>query len=47
MTAKQASRMLTFMNRQVEKSASPSQQQRLTLFMRDMSRHLRGEKIGG
>lgn len=46
-SARQASRMLTFMNRQVEQSASPSQQQRLTLFMRDLSRHLRGDKIGG
>jgi len=45
-TAKQASRMLVFMDRQVQKSATIRQQQRLTLFMRDMTRNLRGEKIG-
>lgn len=37
----QASRMLLFMDRQTRKSASVSQQQRLTLFMRDLTRHLR------
>lgn len=40
-SAKQASRLMLFMNNQTEKSASVSQQQRLTLFMRDMSRRLR------
>ncbi len=40
-TAKDASRMLVFMNKQAGKSASVTQQQRLTLFMRDMSRRLR------
>lgn len=40
-SAEQASRLMLFMNRQTEKSASVSQQQRLTLFMRDISRRLR------
>ena len=40
-TAQDASRMMVFMNRQSEQSASVSQQQRLTLFMRDMTRRLR------
>jgi hypothetical protein len=40
-SAQDASRLMLFMNRQTEKSASVSQQQRLTLFMRDMSRRLR------
>jgi hypothetical protein len=40
-SAQQASRLMVFMNNQTEKSATPSQQQRLTLFMRDMTRHLR------
>jgi len=44
-SAKQASRMLTFMNKQVNNSATVRQQQRLTLFMRDLSRHMRGESI--
>ncbi|QKK06991.1 MAG: hypothetical protein HND58_01655 [Planctomycetota bacterium] len=39
--ADQASRLLVFMNQQTAKSASPAQQQRLTLFMRDMTRRLR------
>ena len=40
-SAQDASRLMLFMNRQTEKSASVSQQQRLTLFIRDMSRRLR------
>ena len=39
--ADQAAGLLVFMNRQTSKSASPAQQQRLTLFMRDMTRRLR------
>lgn len=46
-SAGQASRMLVFMDKQIQNSASTSQQQRLTLFMRDLSRHLRGERVGG
>ena len=41
LTAEGASRMLVFMDKQASKSASVTQQQRLTLFMRDMSRRLR------
>lgn len=40
-SADQASRMLVFMDQQTRKSASPAQQARLTLFMRDLTRHLR------
>lgn len=40
-TARQASRLMVFMDRQSRKSSSVAQQQRLTLFMRDMSRRLR------
>ncbi|MDQ7014665.1 MAG: hypothetical protein Q9O74_12350 [Planctomycetota bacterium] len=40
-SADDASRLLVFMNQQTRKSASPAQQQRLTLFMRDMTRRFR------
>jgi len=40
-SAQDASRMMVFMDRQSRNSASVTQQQRLTLFMRDMSRRLR------
>jgi hypothetical protein len=45
LSASQASRMLVFMDKQAGQSASVTQQQRLTLFMRDMTRQLR--KPGG
>lgn len=40
-SADQASQFAVFMNEQTRKSASPAQQQRLTLFMRDMTRRFR------
>lgn len=40
-SAEQASGLLVFMNNQTQKSATPAQQQRLSLFMRDLTRHLR------
>lgn len=40
-SADQASSLMVFMDQQTRKSATPAQQQRLTLFMRDLTRHLR------
>lgn len=47
MTAQQASRMMVFMGQRVDKNASAHQRQRINLFMRDLGRHLRGQRPGG
>lgn len=46
-SARDASRMMVFMNENVRSQASGHQQARLTLFMRDLTRRLRGQPLDG